>query len=385
MEREDRETDQPPAAPPTLPVSGPVDETLLRLELTRLLQQYFDYTETKIKRPAPDMSSVAPPTKRRSMQEPATEAEKEEVRFRRLGRSRLVLDPTGTIQPPAEEPLPLAEMAASGDLQINDDLPINIPLSHYSPPTRFGRAPIILMLVFLCAGIAIYRDPSLVRHGLNLIARQFRAENALIRVNIPKEPVNTDPVLPPSTSSQPQASASTPSRPGLLAPLLKGTSNPPPTNKSTASPLSTSPQAPPPDRKPSLTEIARDRFGFGSGRNYNREPASTESAPEEPRSSIDSPGVVNVSPSVMDRNLIVSRVPAYPEEARERRVEGDVIMRALISKDGTVERLQVMQGDSRLRSAAEDAVYKWRYKPYTLNGQPVEVATTVTVNFNLNR
>jgi TonB family protein len=87
----------------------------------------------------------------------------------------------------------------------------------------------------------------------------------------------------------------------------------------------------------------------------------------------------------MDRNLIVSRVPAYPEFARTSRVEGDVVMRALISKDGTVERVHVMQGDSRLRSAAEEAVYKWRYKPYVLNGQPVEVATTVTVNFNLNR
>ena len=45
----------------------------------------------------------------------------------------------------------------------------------------------------------------------------------------------------------------------------------------------------------------------------------------------------------------------------------------------------VTEGDSRLRSAAEEAVYKWRYRPYVLNGQPVEVATTVTVNFNLNR
>jgi outer membrane biosynthesis protein TonB len=60
-------------------------------------------------------------------------------------------------------------------------------------------------------------------------------------------------------------------------------------------------------------------------------------------------------------------------------------MQALISKDGTVKRVHVTEGDSRLRSAAEEAVYKWRYRPYVLNGQPVEVATTVTVNFNLNR
>jgi TonB family protein len=87
----------------------------------------------------------------------------------------------------------------------------------------------------------------------------------------------------------------------------------------------------------------------------------------------------------MEANLIVSRVPAYPEAAKVSRVAGHVVMQALISKEGTVEHVHVTEGDSRLRTAAEEAVYKWRYRPYVLNGQPVEVATTVTVNFNLNR
>jgi TonB family protein len=92
---------------------------------------------------------------------------------------------------------------------------------------------------------------------------------------------------------------------------------------------------------------------------------------------------VKVNPAVMDENLIVQRVPAYPEVAKLNRIQGDVVMQALISKEGTVKRVHVMEGDSRLRSAAEEAVYKWRYRPYVLHGQPVEVATTVTVNFNL--
>jgi TonB family protein len=87
----------------------------------------------------------------------------------------------------------------------------------------------------------------------------------------------------------------------------------------------------------------------------------------------------------MDENLIVQRVPAYPEVAKQNGVEGDVVMQALISKEGTVKRVHVVEGDSRLRSAAAEAVYKWRYRPYVLHGQPVEVATTVTVNFNLDR
>ena len=113
--------------------------------------------------------------------------------------------------------------------------------------------------------------------------------------------------------------------------------------------------------------------------------AQTEQAIADGISSIESAGAVRVNPSVMDENLIVQRVPAYPESAKLNGVQGEVVMQALISKEGTVKRVHVVEGDSRLRTAAEEAVYKWRYRPYVLHGQPVEVATTVTVNFNLNR
>jgi TonB family protein len=352
-------------APPTKPPQ--VDESVLRLELTRLLQQYFDHVDKKKNDPPASnsgsltsMANVAPAVTRRSLQEPETEAEMEEVRFRRLGRSRLVLEP---IEAPPTEEIPLAK---------DDDLPIRVPLEHYSPPTRFGRAPIMLMLVLFAAALAVYRDPSLFRHGLDIVARQFRAENALVRVNIPKEPpVNTG----PQTTTQAEVSANTAkSLPAALLPSFRGSSTPPPaeTSNRPAAPVD--------------LQIPRNPFGSSNGHLPDRAQAQNQpAAPEEPEPSIESAGAINVSPSVMDRNLIVSRVPAYPEFARMSRVEGDVVMRALISKEGTVERIHVMQGDSRLRSAAEEAVYKWRYRPYVLNGQPVEVATTVTVNFNLNR
>jgi TonB family protein len=86
----------------------------------------------------------------------------------------------------------------------------------------------------------------------------------------------------------------------------------------------------------------------------------------------------------MDKYLIVSRVPAYPDQARMARIRGSVVAQALISKDGAVTRVHVIQGDPRLRSAAADAIYKRRYRPYMLNGEPVEVATTVTVDFRAN-
>jgi protein TonB len=77
--------------------------------------------------------------------------------------------------------------------------------------------------------------------------------------------------------------------------------------------------------------------------------------------------------------------PVYPMIARRARVQGRVTLRAFISAQGTIESLQVIDGHPMLVSAAMDAVKQWRYKPYLLSGQPVEVETTVFVNFHIDR
>jgi TonB family protein len=86
----------------------------------------------------------------------------------------------------------------------------------------------------------------------------------------------------------------------------------------------------------------------------------------------------------MEANLVASRVPAYPEYAKAEGIEGPVVMEAVISKTGMVDHVRVIEGDRHLRSAAADAVLRWRYKPYTVNGRPVDVATVVRVDFRLN-
>lgn len=77
--------------------------------------------------------------------------------------------------------------------------------------------------------------------------------------------------------------------------------------------------------------------------------------------------------------------PVYPMIARRARVQGRVTLRAVISAQGTIESLQVIDGHPMLVSAALDAVKQWHYKPYMLSGQPVEVETTVFVNFHIDR
>jgi TonB family protein len=82
-------------------------------------------------------------------------------------------------------------------------------------------------------------------------------------------------------------------------------------------------------------------------------------------------------------SLIYRVQPNYPELARQARVQGAVELRALISKSGTIENLVVVRGHPMLAAAALDAVRRWRYRPYLLNHEPVEVETEITVNFLL--
>jgi TonB family protein len=111
------------------------------------------------------------------------------------------------------------------------------------------------------------------------------------------------------------------------------------------------------------------------------EPSATEvpstTAPEQPNPE----GAVRVSSGVM-ANLVASQPnPVYPPIARAAHVQGVVVLHAIISKEGTVEKLTVISGPPMLTQSAVDAVQKWTYRPYLLDGQPVEVETTINVNY----
>jgi periplasmic protein TonB len=96
------------------------------------------------------------------------------------------------------------------------------------------------------------------------------------------------------------------------------------------------------------------------------------------------PQRVRVSQGVSQGLLIHKVQPTYPPLARQARIQGSVILQALIGKDGTIQNLHVVSGHPMLTNAALEAVKEWRYKPYFLNGEPVEVETTINVNFTLS-
>jgi TonB family protein len=106
-----------------------------------------------------------------------------------------------------------------------------------------------------------------------------------------------------------------------------------------------------------------------------------DTANNAPSGSKDSP--VRVSSGVI-RGLILHKVdPVYPQDAKDAGVSGAVVMAAVIDDQGKIAKLSVVSGPEKLRDAALEAANQWTYKPFRLNGRPVFVQTTITMNFDL--
>ena len=96
-------------------------------------------------------------------------------------------------------------------------------------------------------------------------------------------------------------------------------------------------------------------------------------------------GPVHLTSNMVEGMLLQKTIPVYPVIAKATRTEGVVMLQATISRSGTIENLHVISGHPMLQRAAIDAVSNWRYRPYLLNGEPVEVETTVNVVFRLTQ
>jgi len=106
-------------------------------------------------------------------------------------------------------------------------------------------------------------------------------------------------------------------------------------------------------------------------------------APPPPKPKLNGP--LRVGGNVQAARIINRVQPVYPPLARQTRISGTVRLHAIIGKDGTIQSLEVMNGHPLLQQAALDAVRQWRYQPTLLNGDPVDVDTTIDVIFSLNQ
>jgi protein TonB len=97
------------------------------------------------------------------------------------------------------------------------------------------------------------------------------------------------------------------------------------------------------------------------------------------------PKRIRVPAGMAEANLIHDVAPNYPPEAGRARIEGTVVLLAVIGKDGTVQDVRVKSGLQVLAQAAIEAVKQWRYRPYLVNGEPVEIDSQITINFTLSK
>jgi protein TonB len=97
------------------------------------------------------------------------------------------------------------------------------------------------------------------------------------------------------------------------------------------------------------------------------------------------PKRLRIASRVGEWNLVHDVAPIYPPVAGRARIEGTVVLLAVIAKDGTVQEVRVESGLPVLAQAAMNAVKQWRYKPYLLEGEPIEVDSQITINFTLPR
>jgi protein TonB len=104
-------------------------------------------------------------------------------------------------------------------------------------------------------------------------------------------------------------------------------------------------------------------------------------APAPPKPA--APARIKQGGDVTAASIITQTRPAYPPLARQARIQGTVVLHAIIDKDGQVAKLEVVSGHPLLVQSAIEAVQQWRYKPTRLNGDPVEVDTTIQVTFTM--
>jgi TonB family protein len=302
-----------------------------------------------------------------------------------------------------------------------DDGSIHIPMEGYAEEGRSRRTIFFGLLLLLVAVGGVSSGVFLAQGGYGYalwqryeVSLRQRLTAAVRGMNV-RDGVNRSPTAnpvanPPANPVAPNPMANPAANPAAANPVANPTTNPP-TNPAAANPAanlnaggesrSGAAAAPAPlvvpepeasmkggvkqPSQPLVAAVRQRREAQVSPRSRAAEQDEAVGGSDASSGASGAGAPVTVSPSVMEANLISSRVPAYPEAARGDHVEGRVVMQAVISKSGMVGHLRVIEGNPVLRGAATEAVSKWRYRPYLVNGEPVEVVTTVSVDFILGQ
>ena len=243
------------------------------------------------------------------------------------------------------------------------DASVRVPFAEYAETPKSRRAPVIGLLLLLITGGIVGATFFMPDDGL-VYWQRFEAT---IRHAVSRYKDAAKENVPSSVDSHAVNSSATTS--GSVDPGSRSDqTNVANENSATAAPA------------PATEARAATAAGAATRERMSRS-ASIPSETEIPRRA----DLVEVPAAVMQERLISSRVPVYPEAARADHVEGRVVMQAVVTKDGAIGHLHVMSGDPILRAAALEAVSAWRYRPYLVNGEPVDVMTSIPVDFLVDK
>jgi TonB family protein len=205
-------------------------------------------------------------------------------------------------------------------------------------------------------------------------------------------PVAAKPVTPPPAAAAPApqgavavnspASDSTATAPMQTAP---GTSADP-ASASNSSGTSAQPAATVPDNGAQKTAAVQPAKQDTTPNHPGANPSLVSASASLPSSDAVKPpssDLLEVPEDYADDQVVHRVRPAYPKQAKARKLHGPVVLEAIVNKHGKVDSLQLVSGDPLLAQAAADAVKQWRYKPYSHNGEPTDFQTRVTVDFKL--
>jgi TonB family protein len=320
-----------------LDTSSELRQMLTRLESNTLqVERHLDSIEKRLNRIEPSPKPL--PTPASSQPEPL-------LHPRTAGIvPDVIAHPYAEDIPIFEPELPTRNRAAFSHQPENQLQTDDFPSPTFAYGTEKGRSVIPIGFFFvLLAVIAALLFFARSGQGRTLLkASVSRLEN--IRALFISVPATTPPKL--TAFSPPAPSTSTTAPPDTLPIPTKHTIEPTPARSATSDPIS---------------------------------PNISSDAPAIP----GSPKIKHLPANVMEGYLLSAPRPQYPPLARDNGIEGSIVLEVTISKTGSIETLHVIKGPQPLRSAAADAVRYWRYKPYFVDGRPVEVFTTVNVHFTL--
>ena len=307
---------------------------------------------------------------------------------------------------------PVRELSSHRGLSLpdpDDDPSIVAPLSGYAAQQGGGSGARVAIAAIVIAAVAaggFYGSRTVTGHamlasaGASIRATYLKAKDALgqsktpaTEETLPKQnAADAAPATPPpaapipaqaTPASTPEADTSGAAPSGKSAQTLPPAQEPATATEPPATvavkPAVKTPKplvVPPPTHKATVEPVVKkhpDEAAAAAAKALERQRA------EEAASA----SLERVPAAIMARNLLASRVPAYPEAARSQQIEGPVELQVVVTPSGAVKYAHAVSGDRHLRAAAEDAVSKWRYRPYIENGSAIEIVTTVRVDFRL--